>query len=162
MLQAIGTVITHWAYLEALIEDLTAGFMSAELTHVYTLTANINISTRLPAAVALAKLRLESDDDLAEFQSLTKRVQTLAGFRNKVVHGLWAETGDPDIALVAAIKSAGKLKYQVEYINVQYLQWLDEQAHDVASQLLRRFGRRFGLLGGEWPDSPSSLPQTSV
>jgi hypothetical protein len=41
MLQAIGTVITHWAHLEALIEDLIAGFMSAELTHVYIMTANI-------------------------------------------------------------------------------------------------------------------------
>ena len=85
-----------------------------------------------------------AEDDFTYFETLIWRIRELVPYRNKVVHGLWAET-ETDIAQVSMIKSAGKLKFQTEYINLDYLEWLDGQAHDESVHLMR-FGQKFGLI----------------
>ena len=39
ILQRIGTAVTHWAFFEAVIEDMMAGFLGSEIHWVYTITA---------------------------------------------------------------------------------------------------------------------------
>jgi|SRR3954447_22649446 hypothetical protein len=146
-LALIGSVTTHFAYFEALIEDMIAGLMQADVADVYTLTANINISTRIPALLALARSKLE-ETDFKELSGITDMAKPIVTFRNKVVHGMWAKSDHPDIFVVSAVKSAGKIKYQVEYDTSEYLEWLDRQLHAVSTALLN-FGREFGLIGSD-------------
>jgi hypothetical protein len=154
LLAGIGRVSVRWAFLEAVVEDSIAGFLGASVEHVYTLTANINISTRLGAIVAVAELRLAETDFIA-FKGVIKQLVELVPFRNKTIHGLWAETNHPGIAQVVAIKSAGRLKQQTEFVNEFYLHWLAEQIQIRAGSLMQ-FAQDFGLINK--PDTSQQIP----
>ena len=144
MLAKLGEIVTLWAFAEAVVEDTIAGLLETEVLFAYTVTANVNISTRLRAVTALAHIRLD-DFLFAEFDSIISQMSALVPFRNKLVHGLWAETSIPGIAQVAAIKSSNRLKRQNEYVNLDYLIWLSHQVERVAT-LLYGFGTRHGLI----------------
>ena len=144
ILRQIGTVVTHWAFFEAVIEDIIAGFLGSQLHWVYTITAEISISARIEGLRALARLRL-NDTDFAIFQTRLDSFKQLVPFRNKVVHGLWAETNGSDLCQVSAVKSRGKLKFQTEYINAVYLDWLVEQI-DTSGMAIFQFGQDFGVI----------------
>jgi hypothetical protein len=155
LLAGIGRISVRWSFLEAVVEDTIAGFLKAQVEFVYTLTANINVSTRLAAIVALGQLRL-SDTDFDNFEDIIKQISVLVPFRNKVVHGLWAETNFPGIAQVVAIKSARRLKQQIEYANECYLDWLAEEIQIRASNLMQ-FAQDFGLI-----NAPDTSQQTTT
>jgi hypothetical protein len=70
----------------------------------------------------------------------------LGPLRNKVVHGIWAKTDDPDMAMVSAVKSGWKLKFQSEYMNEVYLAWLEREIMTLMSALFG-FGQEFGIVG---------------
>jgi hypothetical protein len=144
ILGALGQIVTHWSFGEAVVEDLIAGFLGANVRYVYPVTANINISTRCQSVKALAKLRLEAFD-LAEFESALEQFEDLIPFRNKLIHGLWSDSDFPDIVLVSLVKSRGTARYQSEYVNLVYLQWLGRQIQRTALLLLH-FGKRHGLI----------------
>jgi hypothetical protein len=144
-----GRIIMQWSFAEALIEDLLAGMMGAELKYVWALTANINISTRIEALRAVGRMRL-SASAFIEFESALDQFRMLVPFRNKLVHGLWTDSDDPSLAEVYVIKSSGKIKHQSEYVNLDYLNldylnWLTRQIEQTFT-LLFGFGRRNGLL----------------
>jgi hypothetical protein len=111
LLAAIGTVVIKWSFLEGVVEDSIAGFLKVDVSFVYTLTANINISSRLAAIIALSELRLKPNDFI-EFRKIIDSITELVPCRNKVVHGLWTTTNYPEIYQVMAVKSARKLKFQ--------------------------------------------------
>jgi hypothetical protein len=146
ILHRLGLVVMRCGFAEAVIEDLIAGFLGAETTHVYTLTANINVSTRLEALRALAVLRLEQEH-YAELNTLISELKVFVPLRNKLVHGFWTETNDPDVAWVSLTKSSGRLKLQCEYVNSLYLDWLGERFFDVSLKLID-FGNKHELLKG--------------
>jgi len=70
----------------------------------------------------------------------------LVPFRNKLVHGLWSATGLPDTVTVSLVKSGNRLKHQTEFVNIAYLDWLDNQVTR-ATTLLFGFGSQHDLLG---------------
>lgn len=144
ILQRVGTAVTHWAFFEAVIEDMIAGFLESEIHWVYTITAELSISNRIEAIRGLARMRL-GDTDFADIQAKLDHFKQLVPFRNKVVHGLWAETDDPDMCQVSAVKSRGKLKFQTEYMNTAYLDWLAEQI-DEAGMAIFQFGQDYGVV----------------
>jgi hypothetical protein len=159
MLAKLGDIVTLWAFAEAVIEDIIAGLLGTDVMYAYVVTANVNISTRLKAATALAHMRF--DQSLyAEFASLIEQMTVLAPFRNKLVHGLWSEIpkeDGPGVARVAAIRAGNRLKRQNEYVNLEYLIWLANQIERIAT-LLFGFGKRHGLI--ESPNIARKISRT--
>lgn len=144
LLAGVGRVSIKWSFLEAVVEDCIAGFIGANVELVYTLTANISITTRLNAIQAVAQLRL-TDDDFEYFVGIIQGIQKLVPFRNKVIHGLWAETNQIGIAQVVAIKSSHRLKQQLEYVNALYLDWLANEIMRTSTSLMQ-FAQDFGVI----------------
>jgi hypothetical protein len=68
ILQAFGATMIHWSFGEAVVEDLIAGLLGVPPVHAYSLTANINISSRCHSIRALARQCLVASD-FSEFDS---------------------------------------------------------------------------------------------
>jgi hypothetical protein len=79
----------YWSFGEAVVEDLIAGLVGVPPVHAYSLTANINISSRCQSIRALARQCLDHSD-FAEFESALGQFEALIPLRNKLVHGLWS------------------------------------------------------------------------
>ncbi len=144
ILTRIGLVVTTSSFLEAVIEDLIAGFLGTDVQWVYAITAEINMSTRIESLRTLARLRL-SPEDFEDFESRLNGAKILVPFRNKIVHGLWTQVA-LDFCEVAALRARGKLRMQIEYVNSFYLDWLVAQI-TAATMNLFVFGKVFGLEG---------------
>jgi hypothetical protein len=144
MLAGIGRVVTQWAFGEAVLEDMLAGLLQAEPKHVYALTANLPTQTKIESIRAVARMRMTTMV-FDTFETMLDDFRVLAPFRNKVAHGLWSETTDPEIAQVDAIKSGGKVKFQSEYQNVYYLDWLHKEITR-SSMTLFYFSRKHELI----------------
>lgn len=144
ILRRIGTVVTHWSFFEAVIEDMIAGFLGSEIHWVYTLTSEQSISARIESIRALARLRL-TEGDFSDFEARLNKFKEFVPLRNKVVHGLWAETPDPEICQVSSVRGRGRLKFQTEYMNADYLEWLDAEIYRAGMGLFQ-FGQDFGVI----------------
>jgi hypothetical protein len=151
----LGRIAINWAFSEHILEDLIAGMLGAEPQHINALTANMATDYQIRSARTIARMRF---DDLifAQFDSALSQFEDLVSFRNKLIHGFWAEYEDSDIWTVSTVKSTGKLRYQSEYVNFDYLEWMEKQVRRVAT-LLIAFGEQHGLLS--WSDA-SALPGT--
>jgi hypothetical protein len=81
----------------------------------------------------------------SEFESALGQFEALIPLRNKLVHGLWSETDDPEIARMSLVKSRGSVRHQSEFINLPYLEWLTRQM-ERATTLLFNFGLNHNLI----------------
>lgn len=54
LLQYVGEVVTTWIFVETVIEELIAGFLSTEVPLVYSITVEINVSNRIEALRAMS------------------------------------------------------------------------------------------------------------
>jgi len=140
----LGRILINWGFAEHVLEDLIAGMLGSDISQVNALTANMAMEYQIKSARSIAKLRF---DDLT-FRRLNtglKYFERLAPFRNKLVHGFWSEREEDDLYTLASVKSAGTLKTQTEYVNLDYLQWIELQVRAVLS-LLIGFGELYGLV----------------
>jgi hypothetical protein len=151
----LGRLLINWGFAEHTLEDLIAGIMGADISHVNALTANIATEYQIKSARTLARLRLD-EAAFAQFDSALEQFEELIPFRNKLVHGFWAEHEHEDIWTVSSIKSTGHLKYQTEFVNAEYLAWLEGEVRRVMT-LFFAFGEQHGLL--YW-SSKEALPDT--
>ena len=145
-LQAIGLVATNWSTLEMFVEEAIAGLLEVNTRgHIYALTANLQISTRLDAVVALAGMRLEPKNDLLELKRLVKQIDDLRPRRNRVIHAVWETTPDPAVAITHYMRSYRKLISRRDLIEVAEIERI---AADIEATALEfnAFLREFGLL----------------
>src|SRR5271157_1189267 len=162
ILLELGRITTRWGFLESIVESLLAGFLDTDPRLLFPITSDVAIGTRLKHLRLLGKLRLSSDY-LVILDKLASQASVLCGYRNLIIHGLWIQTTDPEIAELMETrptKNAYPLQ-MVQYVNDEYLKWL-VAAITKCSIRLHDFGKQFGFFatsdkGADVVDSPNPL-----
>jgi hypothetical protein len=149
-LARIGNIVVAWACAESILAGIIAGLIGTGEDRIWPLTTFMTGRNQMDAVKVIAKLSLEPRTN-SVFEQRLKTLSGLAGFRNKVVHGLWIRTNDPDIVQLAAIKARGKVTAQTEWVNLFYLEWLAVGIQAAGRQLME-FAIDEGLIPDPDPD----------
>jgi hypothetical protein len=149
MLLVLGRLTIRCAYLEGVVEDMMAGFLGLADTPIwiYPIVSKLPLATELSMLRDLAKLRVGAPEDFVALEDLIKTASTLIGFRNLLVHGLWAAKPNSEIAEVSETRT-GKdalIRDKVQYCTEYYLEWLVEQIEYVMGRLFL-FAQHYGLI----------------
>jgi hypothetical protein len=152
MLLELGRLTTRWGFLEGIVEDMLAGFLNTIPALLYPITSDIAIGTRLKHLRLVGRLRL-NDDDFETLSALTTQASELCGYRNFIIHGLWVQTDDPDIAELSEtrISRNSLVRAMLQYNNKEYLEWLVIEITSFSFSLYH-FGRQLSAIGGEDPN----------
>lgn len=145
----LGQIVMDWGFAEHILEDLIAGMIGADISHVNALTANMATEYQIKSARGIGRLRFD-DLTFLRLDTVLKYMERLAPFRNKLVHGFWSAGDNDNLYTIASLKSGGTLKTQTEYVNLIYLQWMERQVRAILT-LLVALGELYDLIdyGGE-------------
>lgn len=95
--EAIGHAVVAWGRTEDIAGTLTASLMNANPAHFRAVATNMMASSKFDALAAAAKLSLPP----RKAATIVKIVEYLRGLqaeRNRIVHGCWFRTGNPEVA----------------------------------------------------------------
>jgi hypothetical protein len=141
---SLGQIVMDWGFAEHMIEDLIAGMLGADISHVNALTANMATEYQIKSARGIGRLRFD-DTTFLRLNTVLKYMERLAPFRNKLVHGFWSARDEDNLYTIASVKSGGTLRTQTEYVDLVYLQWMEKQVRALLTLLLA-FGEIHDLI----------------
>ncbi len=151
----LGRIVMNWAFAEHVLEDLISGMLGADVSQINAITANMATEYQIKSARSIARLRFD-ETGFKQFNTALRHFERLATFRNKLIHGFWAERDEDDQYTVSTIKSGGTLKTQTEYVNLHYLTWMEIQVRALLTLMLG-FGHHYGLIEYDKESSPEIL-----
>lgn len=94
-LQAIGLVASEWARLEFYVQTVIARVGDIHPMKCLAITKSSGIDSWLDALEHMLMLRKEPDTSLTQYRKLRRRIKTLQGIRNDIVHGVWCQPPNP-------------------------------------------------------------------
>lgn len=137
LLQALGKIVYHWAYVEMLEGAFLAHLLNADqgLTHV--VTQNVSGATLTDWLRTLVQIRFKDDETRARISDLLSRIDTARGERNAFVHGLWTQGDDRSLAEVTTIKWDRAEVMRHEVVSANDLDGFVEEIGEIYTELLR-------------------------
>jgi hypothetical protein len=95
--QAIGHLIQQWGHLEDNAAILTAVLLRSRHYDFRGVAANLATAGKFDALAAVAKLTLTARK-AATVVAIAERAKRLTAERNRIIHGSWYPTKNPDVA----------------------------------------------------------------
>lgn len=133
---AIGVIVVRWSLFEEAANIAIAGLLKTSPGRFLPIGANLQGQTRFNALIALAEQQLPRGK-LSELRDLLKPLGVLIADRNKVVHGTWRSTTDPDICVLLTARARGKLNLRGDRIAIGALITLGNSIGMVKDDLVR-------------------------
>jgi hypothetical protein len=152
-LTAIGSFVARWARFEADIAQATVIVMEMDDIKGRVVTADLNGNAII--TLLLTALHTRYGHDHADFCRLRTffsggdfiKART---FRNKIVHGTWAEGQRSKSAWVLAYKARGKLTTPHENLTAKEIREQATKADELWQEFVRLFKAAQGTLR-KWP-----------
>jgi hypothetical protein len=117
VLAAIGYVATQWAHLEDCVGIVMAFLLKTNHHDFRAITANLTAISKVQSFAALADLYL-TGKNLETVTKLVKRADGQSPERNRIVHGFWYPTKNPNVAeRIAYVSRDGKLTQRWEPVS---------------------------------------------
>ena len=162
-LTAIGSFVARWARLEADITQATVLVLELDDIKGRVVTAELNINAIQTLLLTGLHTRFGFDHAsyvaLRTFLSGDAFTQTKA-FRNKIVHGVWAQGKQANSAWIIAYKARGKLTTPHEDVTAKYIREQAQKTDDLWREFVALFKRAQTAMP-PWPRLPATPTRAS-
>jgi hypothetical protein len=115
--EAIGHAVVEWGRTEDTAGVLTASLMNVDHTQFRAVASNMMTGGKFDALAAVAQLRLPPRK-AATILNIVKEIKGLQAERNRIVHGRWFRTRNPEVAERHAYRAYGSLTHKQEAVSV--------------------------------------------
>lgn len=151
---AIGHMVQQWGHLEDNAIFLTALLHGANPFHFRAVGVNLPTRAKFEALGATAERTLTSRK-AATIVGLVARAISLTAERNRIIHGSWYPTDNPDVAERYTYGARGTLRRKQEQVSAARVRGFTEEV----TQLRHRFNRAISRTG--WYKRGSPPPPSS-
>jgi hypothetical protein len=104
LLERLGRIAYHWAYVERLEADFLAFLLQANPAFLHVVSQNVSGSTITGWLRTLSLVRFTDAQTHDGLRILFGRIDDARAARNALVHGLWRPGSEPRTATVTTIK----------------------------------------------------------
>jgi hypothetical protein len=135
ILSAIGYVTTYWAQLEDHAGSATAFLLGTDVYDFRSVASNMMASSKFDALCAAAELKLPKHE-FKKIKAIADRAAALTAERNRIIHGSWYPTENPNVATRYSYRAYGSLKQKRESVSAARLRSYGDEVMEVVHQLI--------------------------
>lgn len=114
--EAIGQAVVEWGRTEDTAGVLTASLMNTDHFDFRAVASNMMASSKFDALAAVAKLRLPTRQ-AATTVRIVESIKNLQAERNRIVHGCWFRTNNPEVASRDTYRARMSLSHRRETVS---------------------------------------------
>jgi hypothetical protein len=150
---AIGHLVQQWGHLEDNAIFLTALLHNADPFHFRAVGVNLPTRSKFEALAATAQRTLTSRK-ARTIVEIAERAIRLTAERNRIIHGSWYPTQNPDVAERYTYGARGTLLRKAEQVSAARVRGFTGEV----ARLRRRFNHAISRTGWYRPRVPSPPP----
>ncbi len=114
----VGRVVIHFAYLESFVDKLTGQLIGASPSLFQFVAQDVSNASKLGWIRQLLKQMFVGQVGHAHMIEMLDRIDDARRQRNSLMHGLWREGSEGNVALVQTIRTDRAIPIQHEVITV--------------------------------------------
>jgi len=138
---AIGHMIVQWGHLEDNASVLTGVLLKADLYAFRGVSTNLGTASKFDTLSAIAKETL-SPRKADTIVKIAERAKRLTAERNRIVHGSWYPTKNPDVGKRYSYNARGKVEMSEEGVSVARLRDFTKQIVTLRRRLNHALARQ--------------------